>query len=211
MKTQSDIAGQDANDETGLLEYSTEEGQLGIVGFWIFITAEVALFATLFATYLVLLNRTAGGPSPHDLFEIGPVLIETFILLTSSFTYGLAVHSMRSGYLRGMIVSMIITLLLGLGFIGMEIKDFVDYADAGATLSTSAFMSGFSVLVGTHGAHVSVGIIWMLLVIIQLARLGLNGTTAKKVFIVGLYWHFLDVVWIFIFTTVYLTGLVIGK
>lgn len=211
MKSQSDLADQGKNDETALLEYSTQEGQLGIVGFWIFIAAEVALFATLFATYLVLLNRTAGGPSPHDIYEIAPVLAETFILLTSSFTYGLVVHSMRAGNVKAMVVLMLVTLLLGLGFIGLEVKDFLDYASEGATLSTSAFMSGFSLLVGTHGAHVSVGIIWMLLVVIQLVRLGLNATTAKKVFIVGLYWHFLDVVWIFIFTTVYLTGLVIGK
>lgn len=201
-----------ATDETeGLLEYSTEEGRLGIVGFWIFIAAEVALFATLFASYLVLLQHTADGPTPTELFEMAPVLIETFILLTSSFTYGLAVHEMRGGNVRAVIILLLITLLLGFGFIGMEIKDFIDYAGKGATLSTSAFMSGFSVLVGTHGSHVTVSIFWMISLVIQLVRFGLNGTTAKKVFIAGLYWHFLDVIWIFIFTTVYLTGLVIGK
>lgn len=200
------------SDETeGLLEYSTEEGRLGIVGFWIFIAAEVALFGTLFASYLTLLQRTADGPGPSELFEMGPVLAETFILLTSSFTYGLAVFYMRARKVRPVIVMMIITLVLGAGFIGFEIYDFLDYAEKGATLSTSAFMSGFSLLVGTHGAHVTVGIFWIISILIQLFHFGLNGTTAKKVFIAGLYWHFLDVVWIFIFTTVYLTGLVIGK
>lgn len=208
------------NNETGsqavqnqneFLEYSTEEGRLGIVGFWVFIAAEVALFGTLFATYLIYIGRTDGGPTPHDLFTMKPVIIETFLLLTSSFTYGLAVHEMRGKRLKSLIVLLIITLLLGLGFIGMEVKDFIEYAEEGATLSTSAFMSAFSLLVGTHGAHVSVGIIWITMILIQLFRFGINGMTAKKVFIAGLYWHFLDVVWIFIFTTVYLTGLVIGS
>lgn len=200
-----------ADETNNLLEYSTEEGRLGIVGFWIFIAAEVALFGTLFASYLTLLNRTAEGPVPSDLFDMTPVLAETFILLTSSFTYGLAVFFMRARNKRAVFVMLLITLFLGAGFIGFEIYDFLDYAGKGATLSTSAFMSAYSVLVGTHGVHVTVGIFWILSIMIQLALFGLNSTTAKKVFIAGLYWHFLDVVWIFIFTAVYLTGLVIGK
>jgi cytochrome aa3-600 menaquinol oxidase subunit 3 len=198
----------DENNTSTPLEYSTEEGRLNILGFWIFIGAEVALFGTLFATYLVLFGRTADGPTAQELFEIKGVLIETFILLTSSFTCGLAVHEMRRHHLKGVIAWLAVTLALGLGFLGVEIKEFVHYVSEGASLTTSAFWSGFFVLVGTHGAHVSLGIIWMLSIIIQLARRGLNGATAKKVFIVGLYWHFLDVIWIFIFTAVYLTGMV---
>jgi cytochrome aa3-600 menaquinol oxidase subunit III len=190
------------------LEYSTEEGRLKIFGFWVFLGAEIVLFSCLFTTYLIYLHHTAGGPTAKELFEVKGFTIETFLLLTSSFTCGIATHELRRGNRAGLISWLIITLLLGLGFVGMEISEFVNYVHAGATIQTSAFLSGFFVLVGTHGAHVSLGIFWMLFIIIQLAVKGINPVTARKVFIVGIYWHFLDVVWVFILTAVYLTGLV---
>ncbi|MFC4076342.1 cytochrome aa3 quinol oxidase subunit III [Salinithrix halophila] len=190
-------------------EYQTEEGRLKILGFWVFLAAEVVLFATLFATYLVLQGRTAGGPTAKELFEVKEFMIETFLLLTSSFTCGLATLEMRRNRVKGVFIWMGITLVLGLGFLGMEIHEFVKYVEAGATISTSAFLSAFFVLVGTHGAHVSLGIVWILLILIQTAQRGLTPVTCRKLFIGGLYWHFLDVIWIFIFTAVYLTGLVI--
>ncbi|OAT71780.1 cytochrome aa3 quinol oxidase subunit III [Parageobacillus thermoglucosidasius] len=196
-------------DETMPLEYRTQESRLNILGFWIFLGAEVALFATLFATYLVLFQRTGSGPTAKELFEVKDVLIETLLLLTSSFTCGLAVFEMRRNRLSGLLTWLLVTLLLGAGFITFEIREFIHYVHEGATMQTSAFLSGFFVLVGTHGAHVSLGIGWMILIIIQLLQRGLTPRTARKVFIVGLYWHFLDVVWIFIFTLVYLTGMVI--
>lgn len=196
-------------DETMPLEYRTEESRLNILGFWIFLGAEVALFATLFATYLVLFQRTGSGPTAKDLFEVKDVLIETLLLLTSSFTCGLAIFEMRRNRLSGLLTWLLVTLLLGAGFITFEIREFIHYVHEGATMQTSAFLSSFFVLVGTHGAHVSLGIGWMILIIIQLLQRGFTPRTARKVFIVSLYWHFLDVVWIFIFTLVYLAGMVI--
>ncbi|WPZ18387.1 cytochrome aa3 quinol oxidase subunit III [Geobacillus subterraneus] len=196
-------------DETMPLEYRTEESRLNILGFWIFLGAEVVLFATLFATYLVLFQRTGSGPTAQELFQVKDVLIETLLLLTSSFTCGLAIFEMRRGRLAGLLAWLLVTLLLGVGFIAFEIREFIHYVHEGATMQTSAFLSSFFVLVGTHGAHVGLGIGWMILIIIQLLQRGLTAKTARKVFIVSLYWHFLDVVWIFIFTLVYLLGMVV--
>lgn len=191
------------------LEYRTHEGQMNIVGFWIFLAAEIALFATLFATYAVLFGRTADAPTPAELFEPGIVLVMTFLLLTSSFTCGIAIHRMREGVVKGLITWLIITAVLGLTFLGFEIYEFVHYVSEGATLPSSAFWSAFYVLAGTHGVHVALGIGWMILLLIQLKQRGITAVTSRKVFIIGLYWHFLDVIWIFIFTSVYLIGMVI--
>ncbi|WP_377887267.1 cytochrome aa3 quinol oxidase subunit III [Alkalihalobacillus sp. R86527] len=190
------------------LEYQSETGRLNILGFWIFLGAEIALFSTLFATYFVLDGRTAGGPLPTELFEVKGVLIETFLLLTSSFTCGLAIHYMRANSLKGVFLWIGITLALGLSFLGFEIYEFVHYIHEGAALTTSAYWSAFFVLTGTHGAHVAMGIAWISLILIQLKQRGLTPDTSRKVFISSLYWHFLDVVWIFIFTAVYLLGMV---
>jgi cytochrome aa3-600 menaquinol oxidase subunit 3 len=135
-------------------------------------------------------------------------MIETILLLTSSFTCGLAIFEMHRHNKKGLLTWMVITLLLGAGFVGMEISEFINYVHDGATMQTSAFLSGFFVLLGTHGLHVSMGIGWAIMVMIQIAKRGLNPVTARKAFIIGLYWHFLDVVWIFIFTFVYLKGMV---
>jgi len=170
--------------------------------------AEIALFATLFATYFVLTVMTAGGPSQLDLFKEKDVMIETLLLLVSSFTCGLAIFSMRNNDKKAMLTWFIITLLLGAGFIYFELNEFVHYVHEGATMQTSAFLSSFFVLLGTHGAHVTMGILWGILLIIQVIRNGLNPVTSRKFFIISLYWHFLDVVWIFIFTFVYLGGLI---
>ena len=190
------------------LEYQSEQSRMNIFGFWIFLGAEIILFATLFATYAVMSHRYAGGPTQHDLFEINGVMIETILLLTSSFTCGLAIYEMHRNQKKGLLTWMVITLLLGAGFVGMEVTEFVHYVHEGATMQTSAFLSGFFVLLGTHGLHVSVGIGWAIMIMIQIAKKGLTPITARKAFIIGLYWHFLDVVWIFIFTFVYLKGMV---
>lgn len=196
-------------DKSLPLEYQSEQSRLNILGFWIFLGAEIALFATLFATYFVLQGQHAGGPTQHELFKINDVLIETLLLLISSFTCGLAIFQMRNGNKKGLITWLIVTLLLGAGFVYFEVNEFVHYVThENATIQTSAFLSAFFVLLGTHGAHVSMGIGWAILILIQLARQGLTPVTSRKVFIVSLYWHFLDVVWIFIFTYVYLAGLV---
>lgn len=190
------------------MEYRTEQSKMNILGFWIFLGAEIVLFATLFSVYSVLHNRYAGGPTQLDMFEIGGVMAQTLLLLTSSFTCGIAILEMRNNNLKRLLVWLAVTLLLGLGFLYMEIAEFAHYVHMGATMQTSAYLSSFFVLLGTHGLHVTMGIGWAVLIIIQLLKRGLTPVTARKTFIISLYWHFLDVVWIFIFTFVYLKGMV---
>ena len=189
------------------LEYRTEENRLKILGFWIFLAAEIMLFATLFTVYLILWNRTGNGPEGKDIFALSGILWETFILLTSSFTIGIAINAMRLGMKKAMMWMIGITLILGASFIGIEIYEFFHYVHEGATLQTSAFTSSLLVLLGTHGGHVTFGLFWGLAILWQLKKRGLNEKTANKTFIFSLYWHFLDVVWIFIFSFVYLKGL----
>ena len=194
-------------DTSQPLEYSTEQNQLKILGFWIFLGAEIVLFATLFTVYFVLENRIGDGPAGSDIFALGGVLAETFILLASSFTIGIAIHAMRMGMKKAMMVMFSITLVLGLAFLGIEIYEFFHYVHEGASIQTSGFTSALLTLLGTHGAHVTAGILWGLGLLIQIKRRGINHLTANKAFIFSLYWHFLDVVWIFIFSFVYLKGL----
>lgn len=194
-------------DHSVPLEYSTEENKLKILGFWIFLCAEVALFATLFAMYFAYDDRFGNGPSGEHLFEIGPVLFETFVLLTSSFMIGLGINAMRLGRKNAMLTFFGITLLLGLAFLSTEIIEFVTYVHEGATIQTSGFLSVLFTTLGTHGAHVTLGFFWGLFIMIQVAKRGINPGTANKAFIFSLYWHFLDVVWIFIFSFIYLKGL----
>lgn len=194
-------------DESLPLEYSTEENRLKILGFWIFLGAEIALFSTLFAVYFTLHNNHAAGPSAEELFKLTPVMIETVLLLTSSFTIGLGIHAMRLGMKKAMMTFFVITLALGLGFLGTEIYEFVEYIHEGATIQTSAFTSSLMTLLGTHGAHVTFGFFWGTAILLQVRKRGLTPETANKSFIFSLYWHFLDVVWIFIFSFVYLKGM----
>lgn len=189
------------------LEYSTEENRLKVLGFWIFLGAEIMLFATLFASYFTLVNRTGNGPSGAEIFEITPVLIETLVLLTSSFTIGLGIHAMRLGRKTAMLGFFAVTLLLGGGFLTVEIFEFAHYIHIGAGLQTSAFTSILLTTLGTHGAHVTLGFFWGLFIMLQVKKRGLTPETANKSFIFSLYWHFLDVVWIFIFSFVYLKGM----
>jgi cytochrome aa3-600 menaquinol oxidase subunit 3 len=189
------------------LEYSTKQNDLNIFGFWAFIAAEIMLFATLFTTYFTLEHRTGTGPSGAEIFEITPVLIETIVLLTSSFIIGLGINAMRLGNKKAMLAFFSITLILGLIFLGVEIYEFVHYVHVGAGLQTSAFTAILLTTLGTHGAHVTFGLFWGLAIIIQVKKRGLTPETANKSFIFSIYWHFLDVVWIFIFSFIYLKGL----
>ncbi|MFN0222698.1 cytochrome o ubiquinol oxidase subunit III [Paenibacillus sp. KR2-11] len=175
-------------------------------GFWLFLITDCILFGTLFATYIVLRGNTNGGPTPEELFQMPMILAETFILLTSSFTSGLAVLAMHQGKVKQLIGWLIVTALLGASFIGLEVTEFVHMVHEGAKISTSAFLSGFFALVGTHGLHVSLGLVWMVGLMLQLRRRGITPVTKRKVEVLSLYWHFLDVVWIFVLTVVYLMG-----
>ncbi|MDM5356939.1 cytochrome aa3 quinol oxidase subunit III [Peribacillus sp. ACCC06369] len=189
------------------LEYSTEENRLKIFGFWIFLGAEIALFATLFATYFVLVDGTGNGPTGEHLFKVPTLMFQTIFLLTSSFTIGLGINAMRLGRQKATIGFFIITLILGLGFLGVEIYEFVEYVHEGATIQTSAFLSSLFTLLGTHGAHVTLGLFWGTFIVLQIKKRGMTPETTNKAFIFSLYWHFLDVVWIFIFSFVYLKGM----
>jgi cytochrome aa3-600 menaquinol oxidase subunit III len=194
-------------DHSQPLEYSTKQNDINIFGFWIFLGAEIMLFATLFTTFFVLENRTGNGPAGAEIFEIAPVLIETLLLLTSSFIIGLGIHAMRLGNKKAMISFFAITLALGLAFLGVEIYEFVHYVHVGAGLQTSAFTAILLTTLGTHGAHVTFGLFWGTAIILQVKKRGLTPETANKSFIFSLYWHFLDVVWIFIFSFIYLKGM----
>nr|WP_282201401.1 cytochrome o ubiquinol oxidase subunit III [Collibacillus ludicampi] len=187
-------------------DHDHDQEGMKILGFWIFLVSDCLLFASLFATFLVLRTHIAGGPSGKELFEMPGVTAETFALLTSSFTSGLAVMEMRRGNVKRLIGWLIVTALLGLVFVGLEIDEFVKMVSEGATIQHSAFLSAFFTLVGTHGCHVTLGLFWMTAIMFQLARYGINAVTQRKVFIACLYWHFLDVVWVFLFTVVYLMG-----
>ncbi|GGE50520.1 cytochrome aa3 quinol oxidase subunit III [Pullulanibacillus camelliae] len=177
-----------------------------IDGFWLFLVSDVLLFGALFATFIVLRTHYAEGPTSQDLFDVKEFTIETFVLLTSSFTSGLATLEMNKGHVKSLITWLIVTALLGATFVGFEIHEFSGMVSEGYKMSTSAFLSGFFTLVGTHGCHVSLGLIWMIGLIIQVARRGFTPVTERKLSIISLYWHFLDAVWIFIFTVVYLIG-----
>ncbi|MCP8615937.1 cytochrome aa3 quinol oxidase subunit III [Salirhabdus salicampi] len=194
-------------DHSKPLEYSTDQNNFNILGFWIFLAAEVALFATLFAGYFSLLGGTGNGPTDSDIFVIDTLIIQTVLLLTSSFTIGLVVHAMRLGRKTAMINFFILTLLLGLGFLAVEIYEFVEFVHHGLTLQTSGFSAALFTLLGTHGAHVTFGLFWGIAIILQVKKRGFTPETANKSFIFSLYWHFLDVVWIFIFSFVYLKGM----
>ncbi|MCZ8511702.1 cytochrome o ubiquinol oxidase subunit III [Paenibacillus filicis] len=175
-------------------------------GFWIYLMTDVMIFGTFFATYIILRGNTNGGPGPADLFELGGVIASTFILLTSSYTCGLALLAMNKGNRQALIGWLGITALLGAVFIGLEVSEFTHLVHEGATMGTSAFLSAFYTLVGTHGLHVLVGLVWMVALIIQLTKKGITPVTKRKVNVISLFWHFLDVVWIFVFTVVYLMG-----
>ncbi|SDD70949.1 cytochrome o ubiquinol oxidase subunit 3 [Paenibacillus sp. UNCCL117] len=183
-----------------------EHESLKTFGFWLFLITDCILFATLFATYVVLRGNTNGGPTPEELFQMPGIIAETFILLTSSFTSGLAVLAMNAGKKKALIGWLGVTAALGAAFIALELAEFIHMVGEGATISTSAFLSGFFTLVGTHGLHVSLGLVWMLGLMLQLRKRGITPVTKRKVEVLSLYWHFLDVVWIFVFTVVYLMG-----
>lgn len=178
-----------------------------LFGFWIYIMSDALLFASIFATYAVLHNNTFGGPSARELFSMPFVLTETLILLASSFTFGLASLYAHHHNSKGKVLTwLIVTFLLGAIFIAMEMTEFAKLVAEGNSWQRSGFLSSFFTLVGTHGLHVTAGLVWMGGLIVQVWRRGINMITVGKVGTLGLFWHFLDIVWIFIFTFVYLMG-----
>jgi len=173
-------------------------------GFWLFLLSDIIIFAVLFATYAVLSGATAGGPTGAELFDKRHVFLETLCLLASSVTCGFGAVAMSRTNVLALYLSMAATFVLGAIFLGMEVTEFAAMVSAGAGPSRSAFLSAFFVLVGTHGLHVTVGLAWLVVMLLQVATLGFQPMVTRRFFCFGLFWHALDIVWIGVFTIVYL-------
>jgi cytochrome o ubiquinol oxidase subunit 3 len=173
-------------------------------GFWLFLLSDIILFAALFATYSVLSGSTAGGPTAAELFDKKHVFLETMCLLASSVTCGFGSMAVQRTDTRAMYLWMGVTFLLGATFLTLEGREFASMVAAGAGPSHSAFLSAFFTLVGTHGLHVSLGLIWLVIMLLQVTTLGFQPMVGRRFFAFGLFWHALDIVWIGVFTIVYL-------
>ncbi|MEJ5112543.1 cytochrome o ubiquinol oxidase subunit III [Erwinia billingiae] len=202
MSTETLTKHHDAHAEHG----HHDAGANKVFGFWIYLMSDCIIFATLFATFGVMVNSTAGGPAGKDIFELPFVLGETALLLLSSITYGFAVISMNKGSKGSVISWLALTFLFGAGFIAMEIYEFHHLIMEGFGPQRSGFLSAFFTLVGTHGLHVTSGLIWMAVLMYQVSKRGLTPTNRTRILCLSLFWHFLDVVWICVFTIVYLMG-----
>ncbi len=177
-----------------------------MIGFWIYLMSDCLIFASLFACYAVYGHAYAAGPSPADLFELPTVALNTALLLFSSITYGFAMLAMEKNNRAVTIFWMLVTAAFGMGFVYLELNEFAHLIHEGAGPQRSAFLSAFFTLVGTHGLHVSVGILWMFVLMIQVAWKGLGHENKRRLMCLSMFWHFLDVVWIGVFSFVYLVS-----
>jgi cytochrome o ubiquinol oxidase subunit III len=175
-------------------------------GFWIFLLSDIVMFSCFFASYAVLLGQTAGGPSGAQLFDLKSVAAETALLLVSSFTTGLASIAADVRSARWYQLAMAVTCLLGLGFLALEAREFSDLVARGAGPTRSAFLSAFFTLVGCHGLHVSAGILWLLTMMAQVYAKGFRADICRRLACFALFWHALDIIWVAIFSVVYLVG-----
>ncbi len=191
----------DASDHHG-----HDDGSKTVFGFWVYLMSDLLIFSVLFATFAVLSNATAGGPSGKELFDLNFVLVETLLLLFSSVTFGMAVLNMHAGKRNKVLAWLAVTFLFGAGFIAMEIYEFHHLISEGFGPQRSAFLSAFFFLIGTHGLHVSFGLLWILIMMDMIRRHGLDSINTRRLACLSLFWHFLDIVWICVFTFVYLLG-----
>jgi cytochrome o ubiquinol oxidase subunit 3 len=210
--TQPDpLAQRDAGDTTAefyvLDEHPHAEGGSTMLGFWIYLMSDCLIFAVLFAVYGVLSHNYAAGPSPKALFDLPQVALNTSMLLLSSITYGFGVIAMQNDRARQVQLWLAVTALFGACFVGIELREFAGMIHEGATPERSAFLSSFFALVGTHGLHVSVGLIWIVTSMVQVGRHGLIQANRRRLMCLSMFWHFLDVIWIGVFSFVYLMGL----
>lgn len=191
-----------------LTHHEAEYNDRVLFGFWVYLMTDLLMFAVLFAVYAVLHDNTLGGPGGSDLFTLPLALTETLILLTSSFTVGLGMIAARRGIKKQVLTWFGATFLLGLAFLGIELYEFAEFIHEGHTLTVNAFLSSFFVLVGTHGLHITSGLLWMGITLLYVWKRGLNQHMVRKLSSLSLFWHFLDIVWIFIFTVVYLMAFI---
>ncbi len=195
------------NQEVALeLRREHEATEKTIFGFWLYLMTDCVLFASLFAVYTVLRHNTFGGPNGRELFSLPYVLVETFALLTSSFTCGLAMLAAQRKAKHEVLFWLGVTFLLGALFLGLELHEFSKMAAEGNSWRRSGFLSSYFTLVGTHGAHITIGLTWMAVMGLYVRSRGLTDSVRKRLILLSLFWHFLDVIWIFIFTIVYLYG-----
>ncbi len=178
----------------------------GYYGIWVYLMSDCVLFASLFATYAVLHSETFGGPTSAQIFDLSFVFKETLVLLTSSFTCGLAYLAARDGKKNVAVWALLATFALGLTFLAMELSEFGKLVAEGHGWNVSAFLSSYFTLVGTHGLHVFLGSLWLLVLLAHMGQRGLTTLTVRRLAYFSLFWHFLDIIWIFIFTIVYLMG-----
>lgn len=188
------------------LKQHREEFNKTTLGFWIYLMTDCVLFASLFATFAVLRGGTADGPTGAELFDLDFVLYETLLLLVSSLTAGFAMLALRLKSLRLVLFMLGATFMLGAGFLGLELYEFSKLVAEGHSWQVSAFLSSYFTLVGTHGLHIAIGLLWILVLMVALWRRGITNALQKRLTMFSLFWHFLDVIWIFIFTIVYLLG-----
>ena len=185
-----------------------EDSSKTLFGFWVYIMTDCVLFATLFATFAVLRNNTSGGAPGSELFSLPSVLAETIVLLVSSFTCGLAMLAAHKANKNQVLFWFAVTAILGLAFLTLEITEFKHLVHEGNSWRRSGFLSSFFTLVGTHGLHITAGLLWIGIMMFRLVKYGLTPATARKLTMLSLFWHFLDIVWIFIFSIVYMLGAV---
>ncbi|EJL90860.1 cytochrome o ubiquinol oxidase, subunit III [Herbaspirillum sp. CF444] len=185
-------------------EHHPENGTL--LGFWMYLMSDCLIFACLFATYAVLGRNYAGGPTGAELFDLPLVAINTSLLLLSSITYGFAMLEMQKKKVRTTLIWLAVTGLLGAGFIYLELYEFIHLIHEGAGPQRSGFLTSFFALVATHGLHVSFGIVWLITLMFQVNKHGLTPENGRRLMCLSMFWHFLDVVWIGVFTFVYLMG-----
>ena len=183
------------------------EGHSTMLGFWMYLMSDCLIFAILFAVYAVLGGNYAAGPAPKDLFDLPLVAVNTSMLLFSSITYGFAMLAMYRNRVARTQAWLAVTGLFGLCFLGIELYEFAHMVHLGATPQRSGFLSAFFILVGTHGLHVTFGIIWLVTLMIQVGQKGLIQANKRRLMCLSLFWHFLDVIWIGVFTFVYLFGM----
>jgi cytochrome o ubiquinol oxidase subunit III len=188
-------------------EHDHPEGSSTLLGFWLYLMSDCLVFAVLFATFGVLGANYAAGPSPKDLFELPLVALNTTMLLLSSITYGFAMLAMEKGRIGQLQAWLAITGIFGACFIGIELYEFSHMIHDGATPQRSAFLSSFFTLVSTHGLHVTVGLVWLVTLMTQVAQRGLIQANRRRLMCLSMFWHFLDVIWIGVFTFVYLMGM----
>lgn len=193
-------------DAHGDHDHAHDQGSMKVLGMWIYLMSDCVLFGTLFASYAVLSNAYAGGPTGAELFNLPLILAATFMLLFSSITYGFAMQAMHRLDEVGVLRWLGITFAFGAVFIGMEVYEFHHLVSVGAGPTRSAYLSAFFALVATHGLHVLVGLLWMAVVMHQISRKGLTPVVITRISCLSLFWHFLDLVWICVFTFVYLFG-----